>query len=435
MPRSFAISLWTWAKLWRSSAACYDAESLTIATKFAKQRSMKNTEILLVAMRRFFWHLSVAVAFLVGITCRGQPVDNETPDALVRRLQVSSSAMPWDRALAESIAKQGSRALPALEKELHLGISVKELEELRKAGGSRRVAVTEVLALMPDDKSTDLLVRSLADPPDTYGMQFGTLLALTNRTLSQSQVLMLLRNHDPEVAQAGIVHAKPLAAAPEVKAALETLYDSTAATQQFKNEFGASTASVETVWEVHLKAGEALKKDMLPEIRVKVQEILAVLKAESLHPTRPDAPVWTSFGSEAENTINHNLSRLADFEQPIRDMVVREASSAEGDYARVLEMALVRLGDRNRVANVSNTLTNSPSPTLRCCAALTLRLSGDRAAIPALKKALQDPYQRENGSDVRMPGQSRMIYPVRILAADALISLGEDAQEVRKSMR
>jgi hypothetical protein len=70
---------------------------------------------------------------------------------------------------------------------------------------------------------------------------------------------------------------------------------------------------------------------------------------------------------------------------------------------------------------------------LRCVAALTLRLSGNRTAIPALWKALQDPYQREDGSDVGPPG--RRVYPVRVLAADALITLGEDAKEVRKSAR
>ena len=109
------------------------------------------------------------------------------------------------------------------------------------------------------------------------------------------------------------------------------------------------------------------------------------------------------------------------------------AAPADGDYAKVLHMALMRLGDRTRVAQVAMTLTESPSPTMRTCAAFMLRLSGDRSAIPALKKALRDPYQRRDGSDVGPRG--RLVYPIRILAAKGLVALGEDPTNVRENLR
>ena len=394
---------------------------------------MKTVETISSLLLPVFWHVGLTVTMLVVEAGQASPSAEEAPAALVRRLPVSSSALPWDRALAETIAKQGSRVLPALEEELRLGIKFKDLNELLKTNASRRAAVVKVLVLIPGEQSTDLLVRSLADPPDNYGMRYVTLLALADRTLSTNQILALLRNHHPEVVSAGIAHARALPTSPQIKAILETLFDQTRAREQFKNEYGAATASAEGVWEIHLEAGQALKKDMLPEIRAKVLEILAILRKESLHPTRPDEPVRMGTLSEAENTIWRQLNCLAAFGGPVKDLVEQAAASAEGDYARVLDMALVRLGDRARVPGVTLTLTESPSPTLRCCAALTLRPSGDRSAIPALQKALRDPYQRKDGSDVGPPG--RLVYPVRILAADALIELGEDAKEVRRALR
>lgn len=362
-----------------------------------------------------------------------QPAANETPVALVRCLPNSGSSLPLDRELAEKIAQQGSRSLPALEQELRLGIKFKELNEVLKTNGSRRAAVVKVLAQIKGEQSTGLLVRSLADPPDNYGMRFTTINALDDRSLSQSQILGLLRNCQPEVASAGIVHAARAAASPEIPAALETLFDQDTARKQFKNEYGAATASDEGIWEIHLAAGRALKKDMVPEIRSKAVEILARLKAESLHPSRPDAPVKMGILSEAESTIASHVNRLAAFGEPIKDLLESASALAEGDYAKVLDMALARLGDRARAGRVAAYLIESPSPTIRVCAVLTLRLCGDRSAIPALKQALRDPCQRKDGSDIGP--RDRLVYPIRVLAADALIELGEDPTKVRENLR
>ena len=63
--------------------------------------------------------------------------------------------------------------------------------------------------------------------------------------------------------------------------------------------------------------------------------------------------------SEAESIIGSQLSRLAAFGEPIKDLVEGASASAEGDYANVLDMALARLGDRARVPRVVVTLTES----------------------------------------------------------------------------
>ena len=108
------------------------------------------------------------------------------------------------------------------------------------------------------------------------------------------------------------------------------------------------------------------------------------------------------------------------------------AVSAEGDYAKILDMARAQLGDRTRLDAVADTLVTSENHTVRFCAVMTLRRIGDRSAIPALRKALRDPYRRADGSDV---GPPRQIYPVRVVAADALIDLGADPQEIREATR
>jgi len=375
----------------------------------------------------------MAGIFLVGDCCAAQPTTEETPAALVRRLPNSGSALPLDRQLAEKIAEQGSLALPALEEELRPGIKFKELNEVLKTNGSRRAAVVQVLARIPGKESTDLLVRSLADPPDNYGMRFATVDALGGRVLSGSQIVGLLSNCQPEVASAGIAHAARAGASPKIQAALEMLFDRDAARKQFRNEYGAATVSEDGIWEIHLAAGRSLKKDMGAEVRTKAAEILARLKEEALHPRRPDEPVKMGILSEAESFIGSQLNRLAAFGEPIKDLVEGAEASAEGDYAKVLAMVLARLGDRARVGRVATYLIESPSVTIRACAALTLRLCGDRSAIPALKKALRDPYQRKDGSDVGPRG--RLVYPVRILAADALAALGEGPTNVRGNLR
>jgi hypothetical protein len=263
-------------------------------------------------------------------------------------------------------------------------------------------------------------------------MRDDALRALSKRTLSKEQIVAMLGNREPRVVLAGIDHATQNVAVLEIKAAIEGVFDRDAAISQFRNEYGKSTANPDVLWEVRLASGKALKRDMLPEIQARGREILADLQKEALHPTEPNAPAWPSYASQAEGTICSCLNRLSALGDPMKDLVEAAAKEAKGDHAKVLDMALARLGDRARVARVADHLTAADSPTVRFCAAMTLRKLRDHSAIPALRKALRDPYQRRDGSCM---GPDKNICPVRVVAADALVDLGEDPKEIRAEMQ
>lgn len=361
------------------------------------------------------------------------PREDDPAVALVGRLPANRSSMPTDRRLIETIAKMGDRALPALEKELRLGIPFKELNRLLGDGGSRRCAVVQVLAKIPSEHSTRLLVACLADPPDNYGMRVVTLNALAERQLSADQVLALLGNDRPDVVLAGISHATQNMTATPVKEAVERTFDRDHAEAQFHNEYGASTASADALWEVRLAAGQALRRDMIPEMRSRAKVILATLRAEATHPTRPDAPARMSYASQAEQTICGCLNKLSALGEPVKDLVENELKRAQGDHASVLHMALLRLGGKSRLPRVADDLVASSSHTTRFCAAMTLRIVADPSAIAALRQALRDPYHRQDGSCVRIGDGD--IYPIRIVAADALVDLGEDPKAIREELK
>jgi hypothetical protein len=351
---------------------------------------------------------------------------------LVSQLPTNDSVTS-DGNLEAKIVDLGARALPALEQELRLGIRFKTLNELLKANGSRRYASVRVLAEIPGESSTDLLVRSLSDPPDNYAMRFTALAALAKRSLSPDQIIALLENPQPEIVLAGMDHADAKTSVPEIKAAVERLFDKDAAKAQFRNEYGAVLANADVLWEVRLTAGKALNRDMLAEIRMRAAEILDEVQREALEPTEPNKSVFTSYASQAEQSICRCLDKLHSLGQPVKDLVEDAAKTAKGNHAKVLDMALARLGDQTRVAKVADHLTTADSPTVRFCAAMTLRHLRDKSSLPALRKALRDPYQREDGSCMRIG--DGMIHPIRVVAADALVDLGEDPKKVRAEMK
>jgi HEAT repeat protein len=370
----------------------------------------------------------VAAAAMAALVVLGSTsaAGEDDAAALVRQLPTNGAFSNVE--LEKRIAALGAAALPALEPELRLGIRFRVLDELLKAQGSRRSPVASVLARIPGDASTDLLVSALSDPPDNYGMTVGILEALEQRTLSPDQIVALLANEVPLIVLAGFRHKDAKVTVPEIEAAIERLFDKDVAQSQFRNEYGASTASADALWEVRLAAGKALKKDMLPEIRARAVKVLADLEQEALHPTDPDRPVFISNASRAELTICDSLNKLHSLGEPIRDLVEKAATTAAGNHAKILDMALARFGDPKRVAKVPEHLSTSDSPTVRYCAATTLRNVGEKSSVPALRKALRDPYQRRDGSCVRIG--DGMIYPVRQVAADALVRLGEDPRQV-----
>ena len=332
--------------------------------------------------------VAIVAAMIAVSICSAQSA-KPSADAvqLVRQLATNSNS-PYDEKLEKSIVELGDEALPALKNELRLGIRFKELNELLKQEKSRRYAVVRVLARIPGAESTKALVECLSDPPDNYAMRVAALRALSKRTLSTAQIQAMLGNHEPEIVLAGIDHAAgKKTAEPELKVALERVFDTKVATAQFKNEYGASTAGPDALWDVRLAAGKALGIDLTAEKKEKVEQILAELQQEALHPTKPEDPVWTSYASRSENIVCRDLNKLAALGPPAKELVEAAAAGADGDYAKILDMARAQLGDRTRVAAVADSLVSADSHTVRFCAAMTLRRIGDRSAIPALRKA------------------------------------------------
>ena len=78
------------------------------------------------------------------------------------------------------------------------------------------------------------------------------------------------------------------------------------------------------------------------------------------------------------------------------------------------------------------TLLEAANPNRRVCAALVLYRTKDARAMPALWKALDNPFHRERQSCV---GPQEQEYPVRELAERTLIALGEKADAVRAKAR
>jgi HEAT repeat protein len=386
-------------------------------------------------IRDFLWLTLVAVAVPTATPkCSAdepQPASEDVAE-LVRQLPTNSHALPPDEKLEIRIADLGADALPALKNELRLGISFEELNVVLKRDKSRRSAVVRVLARIPDAQSTEALVACLADPPDNYGMQVGVLMALSKRKLSTAQIQAMLGNHEPEIVLAGVDHAAGRIEEPELKTAVERIFDTNQATAQFKNEYGKSTAGPDALWNVRFAAGKALQIDMTGQMQDRVKEILTELKQEAIHPTNPEVPEFLSDGSKSENIIHSDLNKLVALQPVAQQLIEAAAANATDDFARILDMARLRLGDRKRAQAVAESLVSAESHTIRYSAAITLRLAGDRSAIPALRKALHDPYRRQSGSDVGPPQE---IYPVREAAADALIDLGADPKETRAGMR
>lgn len=365
--------------------------------------------------------------------CSAQENPAQNLTELVRQLPTNTSATPPNAALVQALINGGDQALPLLEKELRLGIAFKDLNRLLQNGESHRYAVVCVLAAINSPRSTELLVTSLADTPDNLAMQYTMLRALAGRTLSADQIIKMLGSYTPAVVFAGLTHAAKTIPTPALQDAIARLFNKERAAAQFHNEYGAATANADVLWEVRLAAGRALSKDMLPEMRSQATGILGRLKAEALRPSKPDTPVFMSYASQPEIVILDSIGKLAALGQPIRDLVEVEAKAATGDYAKVLDLALTRLGDRSKLTQVAAYLALPNSSTLRFCAASTLRAVPDLSVIPALRKALADPYCRQDGSCLQVGDGT--IYPVRMVAADALISLGEDAKLVRELMK
>ena len=108
----------------------------------------------------------------------------------------------------------------------------------------------------------------------------------------------------------------------------------------------------------------------------------------------------------------------------------RELEQAQGEYREMLTIALAALGDEPAVIEASDLMLHSKRAPVRVCAAWELRALADKRTVEYFKRALHDPYQRQDGSCV--PIGDGMVYPVRVFATDGLVQLGMPLEEVRK---
>ena len=156
---------------------------------------------------------------------------------------------------------------------------------------------------------------------------------------------------------------------------------------------------------------------------------LGELRNEVQNPVAPDTPAPNSYASQAELNIARVIEKLVLLGPAANDAVGKETATASGDFRKVLDMVLVRLGDTSGIDRVAGYLAETESPMIRFCAVSTLRLARDKGAVPALETALGDPYRRKDGSTPPTTADG-MVYPVRMVAAEALIEMGKEAKDV-----
>lgn len=365
------------------------------------------------------------------------------PDQDVAKLLAEFSDCLWKSSaenmqrrpeLEEKLVALGEAALPVLERELHLGIKFPELNRMLQAEQSHRWAAVTVLARIPGDKSTSLLYRSLFDPQDNFAMQLTTLTAFKGRALGGEMLVGMLGHRETPVVLAALEMAAAEADFPNVRAALEALTHEAALEVQFKNEYEASTSSKESRWDVRYAAGLALGRDMTDDMRARAGEILQSLKAAAEHISEPDDRKTMGDATQREGEICQGLDGLAKLGQSIAGVVEKETAASGPDHAFLLDMAKARLGNAESLQRVAGLMNEAANPSIRFCAAVTLRKLKNPAAKAAFWKALKAPYHRESHACLAPIG-SREVYPVRGVAAGALIDLGEDPAQVRAALK
>ena len=354
------------------------------------------------------------------------------PHELVESLSQSHSAAPPEKAVEDALVAHGEAALPALEKALRLGLRGRESQAFIDSRTPKRWAVVRVLDRIPGERSTDLLVRALADHPDNYAMRHANLLAVEKRDVLSKHLRALLANPYPKPVLLGLRKIGRAAQDHELRPLVERIHDPMVAEKQLRNEYRYPNAMPRDLWEIRLLSGQVLGKDMLPEVRQRarklVQELLALVKDRGPFGPRPerDLVMW-------EGKVAGALLALRDLGESVQATVRESAKGVSGGTEEaLLDMARLLVGETARVGAVSQILMTSPDPSLRHCAVITLAQVKDPRSKPALWKALHDPLRREDQSCIRVPGRDHRVYPIRQRAARTLTEMGVDKAEVRR---
>lgn len=157
---------------------------------------------------------------------------------------------------------------------------------------------------------------------------------------------------------------------------------------------------------------------------------LQKLKSECDNPKVSNESQWTSYSSQTESLRRQCIRDLKPLGAIGLASVRGELVAAKGEYRKMLTVALAALGDKAAIAPTVALMLHAQKPAVRFVAAAELSQLRDKALIKPFKQALGDPFKRRDGGCVQIG--NGMIYPVRLIASDALVHLGVPLDEVRK---
>ena len=160
-----------------------------------------------------------------------------------------------------------------------------------------------------------------------------------------------------------------------------------------------------------------------------LENILKLMRCECDIEKSWEQTEWTSYLSPSECTrlkLLKAIPKLKDFK---KELVVDEIKNATGEYREMLFLMLAIVGDNAAYEETKTLLLESKYPSVRILSGMSLRMLNKKDSIDCLKKALNDSFRRADGS---CTSQGRLIYPVRLVASDALVTLGFPFEKVRK---
>ena len=164
------------------------------------------------------------------------------------------------------------------------------------------------------------------------------------------------------------------------------------------------------------------------EASKKAKIALQKLKEQSDNPKLSNESEWISYLSKTELARRQSIRELKSLGETGVTAVRQELKTAKGEYQQMLIIALAALGDKAAVSETAELMLKAEKHAVRVVAAAELRGLKNKELIESFKKALSDSFKRRDGSCV----YPKIIYPVRVIASDALVDLGLSLEEVRK---
>jgi hypothetical protein len=162
----------------------------------------------------------------------------------------------------------------------------------------------------------------------------------------------------------------------------------------------------------------------------KVRSALLRLRDECDVPGQSNHSLWTMYVSRTEKARLGAITELKSLGAHALPLVRDASKHATNEYQEMLTVALAAMREDDAILATATLMLDSRRPAVRVCAAMVLRGLEDERTIEQFKKALLDPYHRQDGGCIR-DGDGH-IYPVRLIASDALAELGVPFEEVQR---